>query len=559
MPVLETAAFAIGTSGLLPVAKAGFRIARAIHEIPKVPSTVISYHTKLDIESIRFIQWLENVFGTSIYDDYNFDPYAAVLPESLEADSPLDIKPALYRALWEVQALFQEAADAFRDLGIETKEPFVAFQDAKQSKLDKEAVEKQRSAMRDSVTENLSMRKKFIFNLTIRKLSPQTRLEDLHENLEEWNQKLEGLVGRHRENVNRATIMSKALGRRSQMDVLDVMQKMDFPQSPELSDGARFKRDRLQILGENAHNLLERTPPGKWSPPTESSSNRKMQTMNTARGLISVIVDWKATDSQLTPIQRQIPERRIRMLATILGHESKPVGLRSLDCVGWTSQKTEVENFGLIYKVPDFAPGGSKPVALDSAYSVLMPTLSERFQLATTLAIALLEYHSMSWLHKAFFSSNVLLFKGQKEKLVISKPFISGFEYSRPDGPDQVTLLNDVRGRLTFDCRQHPDVFHGGDGYLYTKKYDIYSLGTVLLEIALWKRVREDTFRTAMTPQNATEVLNSVMSDVGHRMGAKYQHAVISCLNWEGENEEDLEHFYLTVVKPLTECQCGMR
>jgi hypothetical protein len=362
MPVLETLAFTIGTSGLLPVVKAGFRIARAIHEMDSIPSNVISYHTKLDIESIRFIQWLENVFGTSIYDhEDSFDPYTADLPESLEAESPLDIKPAIYRALWEVRTLLQEVGEAFRDLGVEVEEPFGTVPNSNKSKLEKEAVQKERTEMKKSVLKNRSTVKKLTFNITTYKRSPEESLEELHKSLEIWNQKLEGLVGRQRENIDRAAVMSRALGRRSQLNALDVMQNIVFPKSPELSDGARFKLDRLQILGENSDKLVERTDPGKWSPPTDRSSNRKMQTMNTDQGLISVIVDWKATDSQLSPEQKKVPMKRIAMLATILGHENKPAGLRSLDCVGWTTQMTTVEHFGLIYKMPDFVLGGSKP------------------------------------------------------------------------------------------------------------------------------------------------------------------------------------------------------
>ena len=556
MPVLETLAFTIGTSGLLPVVKAGFCIARAIHEMDSVPSNVISYHTKLDIESIRFIQWLENVFGTSIYDhEDSFDPYTADLPESLEAESPLDIKPAIYRALWEVQKLLQEVGKAFEDLGVKVKVPFGTIPNTNTSKLDKEAVVKQKTEMTNSVLKNLSAVKKFTWDISLNKSSPGETLEKLHESLEAWNQKLEGLVCRHRENIDRAVVMSRALGRRSQPNTLDVMQNISFPKSPELSDGARFKLDRLQILGENSDKLVERTDAGKWTLPTDGSSNRKVQTMQTSRGLVSVIVEWKATDSQLTPEQKRIPMKRTAMLATILGHESKPPGLRSLDCIGWTTQMTSVENFGLIYKIPEFAQAGSKPTSLDAAFAVLVPTLSERFQLATALALAMLEYHCMSWLHKAFFSSNVLLFKGADGKLVLSKPYVSGFEYSRPDDAQQITLPNDVHGRASFDCRQHPDVYRGGDGYRYSKKYDFYSLGFVLLEIALWRRVKEDTFRIGMNSDSVLKVLNSLSKDVGHRMGDKYRNAVMTCLNWE-DDEEDTDQFYLKVVQPLTTCHC---
>ncbi|KAH7086834.1 hypothetical protein FB567DRAFT_52386 [Paraphoma chrysanthemicola] len=560
MPVLETLAFAIGTSGLLPVIKAGFRIALAIHEIDSIPSNVISYHTKLDIESIRFIQWLENVFGTTIYDqEDSFDPFTADLPKSLEAESILDIKPAIYQALWEVQTLLREVGEIFKDLGIKVKEPFGRVPDTSKPKLEKDAVQAQRTEMKKSVLKKLSITQKLGYNITTHKRSPGERLERLHESLEAWNSKLEGLVGRQRENIDRAVVMSRAIGRRSQSDLLDVMQNMVFPKSPELSDGARFKLDRLQILGDNSLKLVERTDPGMWSPPTDRSSNRKMQTMNTDQGLSSVIVEWKATDSQLSSEQKKIPMKRMAMLATILRHEDKPAGLRSLDCIGWTTQMTTVENFGLIYKMPDFAQRGSKPTGLDAAFTKLTPTLPERFQLATTLALAMLEYHCMEWVHKAFFSSNVLLFKGQNGELVLSKPYISGFEYSRPDDPQQVTLPNDVQGRLKFDCRQHPDVFRGRDDYRYSRKYDFYSLGFVLLEIALWRRVREDIVRTSvMNPDNALEVLNSIAGDVGHRMGSKYRNAVVACLNWDDE-DEDIDQFYLKVVQPLTTCQCGMR
>jgi hypothetical protein len=101
-------------------------------------------------------------------------------------------------------------------------------------------------------------------------------------------------------------------------------------------------------------------------------------------------------------------------------------------------------------------------------------------------------------------------------------------------------------------------VFRGGERYRYSRKYDFYSLGFVLLEIALWRRVKEDAFRTVMNPDSVLKVLNSLSKDVGHRMGSKYRNAVMACLNWEDE-DEDIDQFYLKVVQPLTTCQCGMR
>jgi hypothetical protein len=67
-----------------------------------------------------------------------------------------------------------------------------------------------------------------------------------------------------------------------------------------------------------------------------------------------------------------------------------------------------------------------------------------------------------------------------------SQPYISGFEYSRPDEEDLTSTATDN----AWPVYTHPD-YMGVDRERYRKTFDMYSMGIILLEIAWWKPADE--------------------------------------------------------------------
>ena len=69
----------------------------------------------------------------------------------------------------------------------------------------------------------------------------------------------------------------------------------------------------------------------------------------------------------------------------------------------------------------------------------------------------------------------------------ISHPCLSGFDYSRPDKEAGTTTGGDVNN--CWELYVHPNLQGSGTKGTYRKTFDIYSLGIVPLEIAVWTKV----------------------------------------------------------------------
>jgi hypothetical protein len=84
-----------------------------------------------------------------------------------------------------------------------------------------------------------------------------------------------------------------------------------------------------------------------------------------------------------------------------------------------------------------------------------------------------------------------------------SSSFLSGFELSRPD--ERAELTETPEFDVVGDMYRHPLAQSSEGGGRYRKSYDIYSLGVVLVEIALWKRIEDvvgfDDLRSVRPPQ----------------------------------------------------------
>lgn len=147
---------------------------------------------------------------------------------------------------------------------------------------------------------------------------------------------------------------------------------------------------------------------------------------------------------------------------------------------------------------------------------------------------------------------------------------MTGFGYARPDTEEVVSLVVSSTGK---DIYKHPDLRGGeqdNEGQRvprFKRKYDIYSLGLVLLEIGLWDSV--STFNTNLaTPEAFTgRLVRACKRDLGHRMGRTYRDVVIRCiegpktgntepLDSNDQNAEELMSFYWSVVRELAKCQC---
>ncbi|KAL2194987.1 prion-inhibition and propagation-domain-containing protein [Corynascus similis CBS 632.67] len=126
------------------------------------------------------------------------------------------------------------------------------------------------------------------------------------------------------------------------------------------------------------------------------------------------------------------------------------------------------------------------------------PPLEQRFLLASTLCATLSELYLSGWLHKGVRSDNVLFpaagvmlqpplhsYTPEAMRHILSAPLICGFDYSRHESEwrtiDRARTSSDVPTALY----RHPN-YQGDAAEGYRVQYDVYSVGLVLVEIALW-------------------------------------------------------------------------
>lgn len=212
-------------------------------------------------------------------------------------------------------------------------------------------------------------------------------------------------------------------------------------------------------------------------------------------------LEWReqVEDERPSPVIQRIIGQRVKQLAALLCTKDKPPLFRAPFCLGYTcDDRDEVPRYALVYKV-EVLPR-SKYLGLqtlrDALQILCMPSLGKRIALASVIAESLFYLHAVSWLHKGLRSDNIVFIRQQslntsgdhEDVANISSPILSGFDYSRPDLIDEQTFRNGMT--VEHELYRHPDLLQ-----LRTKRsrksHDIYSLGLILIEIALWRPIEE--------------------------------------------------------------------
>lgn len=201
------------------------------------------------------------------------------------------------------------------------------------------------------------------------------------------------------------------------------------------------------------------------------------------------------------------------------------------------------------------------------------PDLGTRFKMAQSLSRTLNLVHASGWLHKSIRPGNILIFQAEKNNApAFERPYLVGFGFSRPDGHGEETFHERSATSSMGGLYRHPDV-QGPHPRRYQASDDIYSLGLVLLEIALWMPLthidgRRDT--SSQAPLNAAGIMSAV-SSLPRKVGRIYKDAVEKCLNtsqeqtepsvdisaaeWNAVRLRKQNQFYWDVVKKLEECR----
>lgn len=282
-----------------------------------------------------------------------------------------------------------------------------------------------------------------------------------------------------------------------------------------------------------------------------------------------VLIEYKSyppimkgmTPAEIKETQTHI-ESRVHQLASLL-YCSGTSKLGTLPIKGLVDQPSKSRH-GFVFDYPAEAEPSS-PESLHSIMRSPSPTnlssLSTRFQTAQSIAKSIGKFHADGWVHKSIRSQSVVFFRNRENNSrLLSSPYLVDFEYSRPESGTTLHIRDNDDEKNLY---RHPDIQDVAYSS-FSKLHDIYSLGVVLLEIALWQTARgmlDDLKRR--NKQHLGEEVNAwglqewyvsrARKKVAHLMGASYQSAVLACLESKYKDQTRRRDFPNTFDAQVTQ------
>lgn len=312
----------------------------------------------------------------------------------------------------------------------------------------------------------------------------------------------------------------------------------------------RIRQDQdHQGLGDQEQNGLQTTS-FLFAPLPVSAISNVVGDPHMSRGTATfngrrVLLEWKHYDHG----DRRAPqifdiEKRITDLFQLL-NAPKPRDFYTPRCLAYYEDSSS-DRFGFIFDEP--VPGKEASL-LSLLQTPLKPSLTVRLQLACALAKHVFQLLVIDWLHKGLRSENILFsIASPPDHAALWKPYIFGYEYSRPNSMLEVSERPPLPAR--HDVYRHPDV-QSGSTIAYTWHHDVYSLGLILLEIAKWRPLKRivrsvvDVEKSkTLSPTLARQIQLHILSrdtdldhlgDVEFRCGTTVMEVIRSCLYDFGE------------------------
>ena len=305
----------------------------------------------------------------------------------------------------------------------------------------------------------------------------------------------------------------------------------------EKTDFSRLADFKVQQMNPEDHPSIVNLAPVPTADIRQETSG-KVRSEASYQGK-EVWIEWKQFLADQSPNSEWIQtiENRVKKLAFLLRSTNKPPQFNAPLCLGYFKDPSE-HRYGFLYAKPPRVPSKVAPTSL----LVLMkstvtrpPSLTKRTALAHAIARCLMFLHSVNWLHKGLRSNNVIFFTPPDKASDYSYPLIAGFEYARPDFPDEETEPPPEHSE--YDIYRHPAVL-AQTMSRSQKSHDIYSLGIVLVEIAYWKPIDEvmEMPKEIRAARSRVKKVRKLLLDgdyldmIASQVGEVYAQAVKKCL-----------------------------
>ncbi|KAL9082552.1 MAG: hypothetical protein Q9165_008859 [Trypethelium subeluteriae] len=277
-----------------------------------------------------------------------------------------------------------------------------------------------------------------------------------------------------------------------------------------------------------------------------------------------VLVEWRYYSRSLSPDQMSLLDNRIHMLVMQLRQSSAIEDFKVLPCLGYLHCDDQ-RRYGLVFNLPS---GSSTVQTLHQMLTLdyrrepkMKRNLDDRLQLGKALTICLYRFFSTGWMHKNVRSDSILLCHNGSTPLgmdCIPSMYFGGYHFTRRESPQETTerlpsVFNDASNETEWRLYTHPKAHSStaGSASNHRMLYDVYSLGIVLLEIALWCPVVKLRSRKLTVLEFQSSIWDRYERQLRHNVGVKYAEIVRTCLagdfapssskNIEGGMDDSLE------------------
>ncbi|KAI0859170.1 hypothetical protein F4860DRAFT_484115 [Xylaria cubensis] len=252
-----------------------------------------------------------------------------------------------------------------------------------------------------------------------------------------------------------------------------------------------------------------------------------------------------------------------------------------LKCLGYFRDEENLR-FGLIYQIPEnmslFRGQEDQPLIttlesllIDKTFPVC--SLDQRVGFARNIATAVLYIHAIGWVHKDICPRNIVVLKDNRSNQPSQPvPYLVGSRSSR-----QVFWYSDYRSTESwyYNIYRHPSRHRSDSNARYVMGFDAYSLGVILMELALYSSpdycpfiTMEDTFKGKSEDKLRSELMklldgfghisNNASQGVQAIMGRKYHEVVMYCLDRRDTEKEESIAFVKNVWIKLNDLELAL-
>ena len=435
------------------------------------------------------------------------------------------------------------------------------LKEAAPGSVDKEAYKKAedpRSSVAARLRDGLTLRARWV-------VADKEKFEVLLEDLGFYNDRLEKLFPSEKISTFQRTWRYELLdATQRSVQNLDSLENASIEKYPQLNALAKLKHLRINLDAQEPSKKILSTSALKiprwrltYDGATQSARiqgiyQRPIDTVKDGQVSeeLPVLVDFVSYEQYQDMDARLHLYQRVDNVARMLHSASnRHPDLHTLDCLGYVDD-TAASRYGIVHLLPKTIPKHLKASDFLSLSTMMndstrrTPDLDVRFRLAHSLAIALWSFHSLDWLHKAFYPSNILFFPSSSIdngnvplSHDLDDPFVLGFDSSRPEHLSEMSAAVQPSVAHLPDLYRHPDSL-GIWRQSYRKAFDIYSLGLVLLEIGLWTSIA-GYWKSKYSPSVFKQkILSGMVPPLGSKTGSRYRSVVERCLRYGDSTEQ---------------------